>query len=327
MVPSMEGMTIEGSSIVEAFPFVLSLPEWFPGGGFRRKAAFCHQWAMQLIEEPFQYARKREAMGSSASAMALDFLKRPKIVDDPLQLQLLKDTCATAFEAGTDTTSSTLMYFMLAMVQNPKVQEQAHAEIDTVIGPDRLPAMDDRPNLPYIEAILVEILRMYTVVPLGVPHSATADDTYENFFIPKGFTLVANVWAMCHDEAAYPEPDVFKPERFLVDGKLREDAKFIDSVAFGFGRRTCPGRYVADASIWTALVSILWAFKITKALNERGEQIDFEPTFRYGVATAPHPFPCSIIPRRENKKIRLLSTVTDSEPSLLLLAIQHFNTL
>lgn len=106
---------------------------------------------------------------------------------------------------------------------------------------------------------------------------------------------------MHRNEDVYPEPEVFKPERFLVDGRLNED-KSIDSLAFGFGRypdissfrrmsltllvrRVCPGRYTADSSLWAAIVSILSAFRITKAIGKQGEQLDFEPTFSHGVTT------------------------------------------
>ncbi|KAG9318131.1 cytochrome P450 [Chiua virens] len=127
---AMEGLTPETASIVEAFPFVLRLPEWFPGGTFRRKATISHQCAMKMIEEPFEYARQQETMGSSASAVALDMLKGLKDINDASELQLLRDTCATAFVAGAETTATTLQCFMLAMLQHPEVQARAQAEID-----------------------------------------------------------------------------------------------------------------------------------------------------------------------------------------------------
>ncbi|KAF8558411.1 cytochrome P450 [Imleria badia] len=298
---ALENLTPEAS----AFSFLLNLPEWFPGAVMRRKAVVSKRCATQMITEPFEHARKREAMGSSASAMAVDLL-RGTGDDDLSRLQLLRDTCATAFVAGAETTASTLQCFMLAMLQHPEVQERAQAEIDAVVGSDRLPNFDDRPNLPYVEAIWLETLRLYAVGPLGIPHATTADDIYEDIFIPKGSTVVANIWAMHHDKDDYPEPDIFKPERFFVEGKLNED-KSIDSLAFGFGRRVCPGRYAADSSVWAVMVSILYAFKITKALSEQGEELGFEPSFSHGVTRAPNPFPCSITPRLSNIDIRKLS--------------------
>ncbi|KAG6370802.1 cytochrome P450 [Boletus reticuloceps] len=241
---ALESLTPEASSIIDAFPFGKCLPEWFPGAVLRRKADLSKHCAMQMIEEPFEYATKREAMGSSTSAMALDLLRATKDVDDPSQLQLSKDTCVTAF--------------------------------------------------------------------VGLPHATTDDDNYEGFFIPKGSTLVANIWAIYHNGYAYPEPDVFKPERFFVGGKLRGD-KSTESLAFGFGRRACPGHYNADNSVWIAIVLILCALKIAKARGEQGEELDFEPTFSYGVTTSPDPFPCSIT-LRLNVDIHKLSTADSSPP-------------
>ncbi|KAG9318013.1 cytochrome P450 [Chiua virens] len=236
-----EGLTPETASIIEAFPFLLSIPEWFPGGTFRRKATISNYCATKMIEEPFKHARKREAIGSDTSAVAFDLLRRAKDVDDPSQLQLIKDTCATAFVAGAETAASTLLCFMLAMVQYPEVQKRAHAEIDAVVGRDRLPNFDDRSNLPYIEAILMETMRLYTVAPLALPHAATADDLYEEFYIPKGDHEDHEIWisvdagsipCRMHSrwqtsgpctitKIVYPDPDSFKPERFFVDGKAQ----------------------------------------------------------------------------------------------------------
>ncbi|KAG9318156.1 cytochrome P450 [Chiua virens] len=108
-------------------------------------------------------------MGSSASAVALDLLKRNKNINDPSQLQLIKDTCATAFVAGAETTTTALKCFILAMVQHPEAQARAQAEIDAVVGRTRLPNFDDRANLSYIEAVIMETLRVYTINPLGKP--------------------------------------------------------------------------------------------------------------------------------------------------------------
>ncbi|KAF9239604.1 cytochrome P450 [Melanogaster broomeanus] len=278
---AMEGLTPETASVVAAFPFVLSLPEWFPGARIARKAAMSKQCAIEMISEPFEYARKREADGTAAPAMAIDLLRSMKGADDPSHLQLVKETCATA---RAETTTSTLHWFILAMLQNPEVQKRAQAEIDTVVGTDRLPHFDDRPSLPYVEAVFREILRMYPIGPLGIPHATTTDDIYEGHFIPKGSTIVVNIWAILHNEDTYPGPDVFKPERFFVDGELNDENP-ADGLVFGFGRRVCPGRYTADASVWVAIASILSALNISKALDEEGNEIDFSPKFTYGVTS------------------------------------------
>ncbi|KAN0093351.1 Cytochrome P450 [Tylopilus felleus] len=258
----MENMTIEVSAIVDAFPFwqvetLLNLPEWFLGAVLKCKAVLSSCCATQMITEPFEHAEKHKAMGSNVSAVALDLLRTTKDLDDLSQLQLFKETCATSFS------TSTLQWFALIMLHHPEVQEQAHAEIEAVVGPDRLPNFDDRPNLPYIEDVLLEMLRLYPVAPLGVPHTTTADDIYGDIFIPKGSTVVANIWAIERNEDANLEPDPLDPP---------------------------------DAAIWISMVLILSMFKITTAREERGEEVEFEPTFSYGVTTTPGPFPCSIKP-------------------------------
>jgi cytochrome P450 len=84
--------------------------------------------------------------------------------------------------------------FFLAMIVFPDVQRKAQEEIDRVVGPDRLPSFDDRDNLPYINAIVKEILRWHPVAPMGVPHVSTEDDLYDGYLIPKGALVLPNIW-------------------------------------------------------------------------------------------------------------------------------------
>lgn len=84
------------------------------------------------------------------------------------------------------------------MVLNPNVQKRAQEEIDRVVGTSRLPDMSDRENLPYINAVVNEVLRWHPVTPLGVTHAASEDDTYNGYFIPKGSILVSNIWCVSH---------------------------------------------------------------------------------------------------------------------------------
>lgn len=116
---------------------------------------------------------------------------------------------------------------------NPDVQKKAQAELDSVIGPDRLPTWDDRSSLPYVDAVLKETLRWNTATPLGVPHAVIQDDVYEGKFIPAGSTVISNIWAIMRDESEFKNPDSFWPERFLQPNPPKDP----HSYAFGFGRR------------------------------------------------------------------------------------------
>jgi cytochrome P450 len=80
------------------------------------------------------------------------------------------------------------------MMNHPDVQKRAQEEIDQVVGQDRLPNFEDRDNLPYVEAVVKEVLRRYPVAPMGLPHASTEDDICEGYFIPKGSMLLANIW-------------------------------------------------------------------------------------------------------------------------------------
>jgi len=121
--------------------------------------------------------------------------------------------------AGAETTATTLLWWALAMIAFPEVQRRAQAELDAVVGRDRLPTFSDAPRLPYVRAITKEILRWRPAAPLGVPHAATDDDWYKGMFIPKGSICMANIWHCNHDRAIFGEDaDEFRPERHL-DGR------------------------------------------------------------------------------------------------------------
>ena len=129
----------------------------------------------------------------------------------------------------------------------------------------------------------------------GISHCALEDDVYEGMLIPKGATVIPNVWALSRDEEKYSSPERFLPERFLTDGGQLKDESF--GVVFGFGRRVCPGRYLADASLWISFACMLALFNFEKRKDALGNVIDFEPKFTPTLASRPYPFPCSIIPR------------------------------
>lgn len=80
------------------------------------------------------------------------------------------------------------------MTLHPEVQKKAQEEIDRVLGAGKLPKVDDRKNLPYIDAIVKEVLRWHPVAPMGIPHMSVEDDVYDGYFIPKGSLIMSNIW-------------------------------------------------------------------------------------------------------------------------------------
>ena len=86
-------------------------------------------------------------------------------------------------------TNSLLGTFFYLMARHPEIQEKAQKELDAVVGTSRLPHFDDRPSLPYIEAIFREVFRFQPPAPIGMSHAVMEDDVYKGYFIPKGKSL------------------------------------------------------------------------------------------------------------------------------------------
>ncbi|KAG1804406.1 cytochrome P450 [Suillus subaureus] len=292
--------TPDKAAIIDSYPALTLIPAWFPGASFKRHALELKSVLKDMVEKPFQYALDRISSGLSGPSLVSEGLAR--FQGDALFELAIKESSATAFGGwfhlySSCNTHSALLVFIQAMVLNPEAQKRAQAEIDRVVGSDRLPDFGDRVSMPYIEAVLRETLRFYPIAPLGVPHSAVNDDVYEGYFIPKGATILTNIWAMTHDAIKYPAPFEFKPERFFTSsGNLNDDHV---TPVWGWGRRICVGRYLADASLWSAIASMLAVFDFLKATDENGKDIDFEPRWTPGIASRPVNFPCRITPRRD----------------------------
>ncbi|GLI79146.1 hypothetical protein PoHVEF18_007474 [Penicillium ochrochloron] len=201
------------------------------------------------------------------------------------------------------------------MALYPEVQRKAQDEIERVLGPGRLPKMADRPSLPYINAIVKEVLRWHPVAPMAIPHMSTADDNCGKYFIPKGSIIMPNIWAMMHDPTTYDDPMAFKPERFLeTEGHVPEMDPH--SIAFGFGRRICPGRFLADNTVYLSVAQSLTVFDVSNATQD-GIAITKSPKFEPGVISHPTPFQCSIAVRGPSEEALILSVEQEHpwEPS------------
>ncbi|CAG0925188.1 unnamed protein product, partial [Notodromas monacha] len=135
---------------------------------------------------------------------------------------------ADIFIAGAETTSTTLRWFFLYMVVYPKIQSRIQEEIDNVVGKDRLPNSEDRVRMPYTEAVLWEIWRHKTIVPLGVDRRASKDVEFVGYQIPKGTIMTTMIYAIHHDPDNFEHPEVFNPDRFLTEsGQLIKNPKIM----------------------------------------------------------------------------------------------------
>ncbi|XP_031670356.1 cytochrome P450 2U1 [Oncorhynchus kisutch] len=196
------------------------------------------------------------------------------------------------FIAGTDTTTNTVLWMMLYMVVYPDIQERVQAEIDAVVGPDRVPSLTDKGSLPFTEATIMEVQRMTVVVPLAIPHMASETTEFRGYTIPKGTVIIPNLWSVHRDPTVWEEPDDFNPSRFLDDqGNLLRKECFIP---FGIGRRVCMGEQLAKMELFLMFTSLLQAFSFRLP-----EGLAPPPMHgRFGLTLAPCSYTVTVRPRR-----------------------------
>ncbi|TFK81327.1 cytochrome P450 [Polyporus arcularius HHB13444] len=291
-----------GAYLVDYIPILKHIPSWLPGATFKRQAAEWKKATDAMVERPFKAVRTAMAEGKATPSMILSLLSEADDSEDKQRKEtVISGVAAAAYTGGSDTTVSALGSFFLAMVLYPEIQRKAQAEVDRVIGRDRLPDFSDEPSIPYVTALVKEVLRWRPVTPLAVPHRLTADDVYNGYHLPAGSIVVGNSWAMLHDEKTFYEPEEFIPERWLnEDGSLREEMRDAELAAFGFGRRICPGRHLAAGSIWIGIASVLTCFDLAKPVDKDGKVIEPSGEYISGLVTYPRPFQCVFKPRSDS---------------------------
>lgn len=158
--------------------------------------------------------------------------------------------------AGFETVATTLEWCLLYASVFPEVQQKVQMEIDNVIG-QRCPGIKDRGKMPYTEATILEVLRMCTIAPLGIPHATTNDVMLRDFFIPKGTVVFANLYSVSFDKTFWTDPEKFQPERFLTNNNEIDQEKAEYVLSFGAGRRRCLGEFLAKMELFIFFTTLL----------------------------------------------------------------------
>lgn len=211
-------------------------------------------------------------------------------------------------DAALETTVLSARWFIVAwLTQDTGFVARAQGYLDDVVGRDRPPNSGDRARLPYIDAIVEEILRWRPIGTTGVPHLNKVEDQYEGFRIPAGSIVFANQWAITREAEVFGEDaSDFVPERWLAgtgkgngnangngkgsggvtangEGKERTEdrdsaLRDLPTIGFGFGRRVCTGRHIARSELWIQIAMLLWAFNLEGAVSrETGESVKVNP--------------------------------------------------
>ncbi|XP_020189218.1 flavonoid 3',5'-hydroxylase 1-like [Aegilops tauschii subsp. strangulata] len=166
------------------------------------------------------------------------------------------------FTAGTDTSSSTIEWALAEMLANPAILRRAQAEMDGVVGRDRLLQESDIPHLPYLRAICKETFRLHPSTPLSLPRLSTEPCTVQGYHIPEGTRLLVNIWAIGRDPAVWAEPARFDPGRFTTEegSKVEPLGSHFELIPFGAGRRICAGARMGVTLVHHMLGALVHAF-------------------------------------------------------------------
>ncbi|KAI0336742.1 CyP450 monooxygenase [Cubamyces sp. BRFM 1775] len=297
---AFSNLLVPGKYLVELFPSLRKIPAWFPGAQFKRDTAKGKLAVHRIRDTPWERTLKLIREGAAEPSMTTAMLDRISTLPEQEasdEEELAKYITATTYGGGADTTLAAIHALFMLMASHPEVQEKAHAELDEVVGPNRLPDFSDEAALPYVSAITKECLRWHTVVPLSIPHKLIEDDEYRGYLIPKGTVVIPNVWHYSHDEQHYHNPFEFIPERFLKNGELDPDVLDPMDYAFGYGRRICPGRHFAEGSLFLIAASVLHTLSLSLPVDENGVPMKIECGVVSGVLAYPEPFKCTIKPR------------------------------
>ncbi|KAI0373870.1 cytochrome P450 [Pilatotrama ljubarskyi] len=286
---------------VHLFPFLRHVPGWVPGAAFQYALAKCKAAVDYMKEVPFARMKAALSQGQNTSCTLAVLLSRiqavPGTPEYAYEEDVVKNVGLVAFEAGSDTSYSTLLGVFLAMSLYPEVQQKAQAELDAVVGRERFPDYEDRDALVYVNALIKEVVRWHVVLPIGLPHRTVEDDVFDGYFIPAGTIIMPNTWAILQDPEEYEQPEEFRPERFIRDGQLDHSVRDPYAFAFGYGRRICAGRYLADDALFLTVASVLHVFNIGPPLDEHGQPIKVKHELKHGLLAYPEDARCTVKPR------------------------------
>ncbi|QRV88551.1 cytochrome P450 family protein [Ceratobasidium sp. AG-Ba] len=304
--------TVPGAHLVDLLPFLRYLPNVA-----KSSAAIEGRSAlMEMVERPFNDVKlqKDSVEGQNNESFVATSLRSQADDDDHIQW-----AAASLYAGGADTTVSAVETFFLAMALYPDVQKRAQEEISSVCGLkkngelNRLPSLEDRDSLPYTWAIYQECLRWGVVTPCQY-HVAREDDEYtfndvqRQVSIPRGTLVVVNAWSILHNPEIYPKPFQFDPTRYLPSQSAIEPQPDPRNVAFGWGRRRCPGIAIADDYVFVTICTTLATLAISNPRTKQGQCIHpphpehQEDMWRYttGSISHPEPFDVSVEPRSES---------------------------
>lgn len=245
----------------ETYNMFPSFMDWIPGPHHRIFKNF--QELRLFISEQIQWHRQSRQTGEPRDFIDCFLEQMDKEHQDPeshFQDETLVMTTHNLFFGGTETTSTTLRYGLLIMLKYPEVAAKVQEELDATVGRTRAPSLADRAHLPYTNAVLHEIQRFISVLPLGLPRALIRDVNLRNHFLHKGTFVIPLLVSAHRDPTQFKDPDHFNPTNFLDDqGEFQNNDAFMP---FAPGKRMCLGAGLARSEIFLFLTAILQKFSL-----------------------------------------------------------------
>uniref|UniRef100_A0A914P803 Cytochrome P450 n=1 Tax=Panagrolaimus davidi TaxID=227884 RepID=A0A914P803_9BILA len=193
--------------------------------------------------------------------------------------------------AGQETTANTIIFSLLYFLNNPTVQTKIYEELDTVIGSDRRITLSDKTSLIYINAFINEVQRSVNLLPINLMHRTLNDVNVGGFFIKENSTITPMLSAILYDAKIFPEPQKFKPERFInANGELQ---KIDELIPFSVGKRQCLGESLARMELFLIISNFFNQFKLAPIDENNVPSLEKIP----GLTVQPMNFNCKIIKR------------------------------
>jgi cytochrome P450 len=272
-----------GDLVLELFPWL----RFFPPFSNRLKKMI--EFVAEMNEHLEQLVKSIKAGETDECFVSRYIEKEGPNYDHENLIFTLRDLALGA----TDTTANTLQWTFLFLANNQSIQKSLQRNIDEAVPRNRLPAFEDKSKLPYLDATILEVMRLRTLIPLALPHRTMSDSEISGFFIAAGTTVFPNIYAAHMDSKTWSDPDVFRPERFLdEDNNITNREK---SISFSMGRRSCLGEVLARQELIQFISGIVQNFTILPA--EDNQHIDETEVTKF-ITKAKH-FKVRMIPRTE----------------------------
>ncbi|XP_038895182.1 cytochrome P450 71AP13-like [Benincasa hispida] len=232
----------------------------------------------QVIAEHLNPERENMDESKDLVDVLLDIQKNGSYDKISLTMDNVKAIILDMFAAGTDTTFITLDWGMTELITHPETMKRAQNEIRSIVGERRIVSESDVLEMPYLKAVVKEVLRLHPPVPVSVPRETREDVRIEGYDIPAKTRVFVNLWAIGRDPESWKNPESFEPERFL-DSDVDYKGLDFEFIPFGTGRRICPGIAMGIATVELALAQILHSFDWELPSGVEAKDLDMTEVF------------------------------------------------